>query len=111
NNLNYVICLQRAVGYCSVNYIMEQIGGNTDQLDFQIINKDEDEMDLVPDGQAGAGIFNCPDDFLGINQVRLCGERFNDGTENEDFTMNAPVRDVAAGPIILPFRSDEEYVG
>ncbi|XP_037821373.1 uncharacterized protein LOC119610297 [Lucilia sericata] len=111
NNLNYVICMERAKDYCSVNYIMEQIGGSADQLDFQIINKDEDENDLVPDGQAGAGIFNCPDDFLGINQVRLCGERFNDGTENEDFTIHAPVRDVAAGPIILPFRSDEEYVG
>lgn len=70
-----------------------------------------DENDLVPDGQAGAGIFNCPDDFLAINQVRLCGDRFNDGTENEDFNMHAPVRDVAAGPIILPFHSDEEYVG
>lgn len=41
NDLNYAICLQRAVGYCSVNYIMEQIGGNADQLDFQIVNKDE----------------------------------------------------------------------
>lgn len=42
NNLNYVICLERGKDYCSVNYIMEQIGGgNTDQLDFQIINKDE----------------------------------------------------------------------
>ncbi|KAM7362316.1 uncharacterized protein ACRADG_013081 [Cochliomyia hominivorax] len=112
NNLNYVICLERGKDYCSVNYIMEQIGGgNGDQLEFQIINKDEDENDLVPDGQAGAGIFNCPDDYLGINQVRLCGERFNDGTDNEDFTIHAPVRDVAAGPIILPFHSDDEYVG
>jgi len=70
-----------------------------------------DENDLVPDGQAGAGIFNCPDDFIGVNQVRLCGERFNDGTENEDFTMHAPVRDIQAGPIVLPVKSDAEYVG
>ncbi|XP_075165403.1 uncharacterized protein LOC142237843 [Haematobia irritans] len=111
NNMNYAICLERGKGVCSVNYIMEQIGSNSEQLDFQIVNKNEDENDLVPDGQAGAGIFNCPDDFVAINQVRLCGERFNDGTTNEDFTANAPVRDVSAGPIILPFRSDEEYVG
>ncbi|XP_011294130.2 uncharacterized protein LOC101889317 [Musca domestica] len=111
NNLNYVICLERGKNTCSVNYVMEQIGSSSEQLDFQIINKNEDENDLVPDGQAGAGIFNCPDDFLAINQVRLCGERFNDGSTNEDFTVNAPVRDVAAGPIILPFRSNDEYVG
>ncbi|XP_054747914.1 uncharacterized protein LOC129253520 [Anastrepha obliqua] len=109
NNLNYAICLQRSKDMCSVNYNTEQNGG--DQLDFQIINKDEDEVDLVPDGQAGAGIFNCPDDYIAINQVRLCGERFNDGTVTDDFTQNAPVKDVAAGPIILPVRSDDEYVG
>lgn len=70
-----------------------------------------DGNDLVPDGQAGAGIFNCPDDFIAINQVRLCGERFNDGIINDDYTENAPVKDIAAGPIILPFRSDAEFVG
>uniref|UniRef100_A0A1I8PBI4 CUB domain-containing protein n=1 Tax=Stomoxys calcitrans TaxID=35570 RepID=A0A1I8PBI4_STOCA len=111
NNMNYVICLERLKDTCSVNYVMEQIGSNSELLDFQIVNKNEDENDLVPDGQAGAGIFNCPDDYVAINQVRLCGERFNDGTTNEDFTAHAPIRDVAAGPIILPFRSDEEYVG
>ncbi|XP_039947908.1 uncharacterized protein LOC120766453 [Bactrocera tryoni] len=109
NNLNYVICLQRSKDMCSVSYNTELNGG--EQLDFQITNKDEDEVDLVPDGQAGAGIFNCPDDYIAINQVRLCGERFNDGTVSDDFTQNAPVKDVAAGPIILPVRSDEEYVG
>nr|XP_014089499.2 uncharacterized protein LOC106617050 [Bactrocera oleae] len=109
NNLNYVICLQRSKDMCSVSYKTELNGG--EQLDFQIINKDEDEVDLVPDGQAGAGIFNCPDDYIAMNQVRLCGERFNDGTVSDDFTQNAPVKDVAAGPIILPVRSDDEYVG
>ncbi|KAL9890252.1 uncharacterized protein ACN427_009326 [Glossina fuscipes fuscipes] len=114
NNLNYVICIKRSKNSCTVNYVVERgvdIRGNGEQMDFQILNKDEDENDLVPDGQAGAGIFNCPYDFIAINQVRLCGERFNDGTDNEDFTMNALVRDVAAGPIILPFRSDNMYVG
>jgi len=69
------------------------------------------ENDLISDGQAGAGIFNCPDDFIAINSVPLCGERFNDGRESDDFTMHAIVRDTAAGPIILPFRTDAEYVG
>ncbi|KAH8277071.1 hypothetical protein KR026_004776 [Drosophila bipectinata] len=133
NNLNYAICLSRLKNVCSVSYNTEQLGG--DQPDFQIVNKDEGitnsitnfdpipnlyvsdfhaltaENDLVSDGQAGAGIFNCPDDFIAINSVPLCGERFNDGRETDDFTMHATVRDTAAGPIILPFRTDAEYVG
>ncbi|XP_016993693.3 uncharacterized protein [Drosophila takahashii] len=109
NNLNYAICLARLKNVCSVTYNTEQLGG--DQPDFQIINKDEAENDLISDGQAGAGIFNCPDDFIAINSVPLCGERFNDGRESDDFTMHATVRDTAAGPIILPFRTDAEYVG
>ncbi|EDV48506.1 uncharacterized protein LOC6553815 [Drosophila erecta] len=109
NNLNYAICLSRLKNVCSVAYNTEQLGG--DQPDFQIINKDEAENDLVSDGQAGAGIFNCPDDFIAINSVPLCGERFNDGRESDDYTIHATVRDTAAGPIILPFRTDAEYVG
>ncbi|KRK02840.1 uncharacterized protein Dyak_GE25595, isoform B [Drosophila yakuba] len=109
NNLNYAICLSRLKNVCSVAYNTEQLGG--DQPDFQIINKDEAENDLISDGQAGAGIFNCPDDFIAINSVPLCGERFNDGRESDDYTIHATVRDTAAGPIILPFRTDGEYVG
>ncbi|XP_039492147.1 uncharacterized protein LOC120452130 isoform X1 [Drosophila santomea] len=109
NNLNYAICLSRLKNVCSVAYNTEQLGG--DQPDFQIINKDEAENDLISDGQAGAGIFNCPDDFIAINSVPLCGERFNDGRESDDYTIHATVRDTAAGPIILPFRTDAEYVG
>ncbi|EDV98624.1 uncharacterized protein LOC6569972 [Drosophila grimshawi] len=109
NNMNYAVCLARSKNVCSISYNIEQRGG--DQPDFQLINKDEAENDLVSDGQAGAGIFNCPDDFIAINSVRLCGERLNDGIENEDFTMHATVRDIAAGPIVLPFRTDAEYVG
>ncbi|KAH8369280.1 hypothetical protein KR009_006400 [Drosophila setifemur] len=109
NNLNYAICLARLKNVCSVSYNTEQLGG--DQPDFQIVNKDEAENDLIADGQAGAGIFNCPDDFIAINSVPLCGERFNDGRDTDDFTMHATVRDTAAGPIILPFRTDSEYVG
>ncbi|KAH8256454.1 hypothetical protein KR032_007644 [Drosophila birchii] len=109
NNLNYAICLLRLKNVCSVSYNTEQLGG--DQPDFQIVNKDEAENDLISDGQAGAGIFNCPDDFIAINSVPLCGERFNDGRESDDYTVHATIRDTAAGPIILPFRTDSEYVG
>jgi hypothetical protein len=46
---------------------------------------------IVPPNQAGAGVFNCPDDYLVVNGVRLCGEKLNDATRNIDFTVNAPV--------------------
>lgn len=46
---------------------------------------------LIPPGQAGAEIFNCPDDYIVINGIRLCGDRLNDGTINTDFRQNAPV--------------------
>lgn len=45
----------------------------------------------VPRGQAGVDISGCPNDFIVINGVRLCGEKLNDGSLEEDFTKNAPV--------------------
>jgi hypothetical protein len=87
----------------------------------------------VPANQAGAGVFNCPDDYIAVNGVRLCGEKLNDATTNIDFTVNAPVTgkekklgrknmknmahfhfyvaDSSAGPFILPFRTNAGTVG
>lgn len=42
-------------------------------------------------GQAGIETFDCPNDYIIINGVRLCGNKFNDGMTNPDLTMNAPV--------------------
>lgn len=47
--------------------------------------------ETVPEGEAGAEVFNCPEDFLTIASVRLCGQKFNDATSEADFTKNAPV--------------------
>lgn len=66
---------------------------------------------VVAEDQAGAEVFNCGDDFIAINGIRLCGQRLNDGSVTEDFTKNAPVTDFAAGPIILPFRTNEDATG
>lgn len=46
---------------------------------------------LIPPGQAGVEILNCPNDWLLIAATRLCGERLNDGSVFQDFTVNAPV--------------------
>jgi hypothetical protein len=53
----------------------------------------------VPANQAGAGVFNCPDDYIAVSGVRLCGEKLNDATTNIDFTVNAPVTGIKSGVI------------
>jgi hypothetical protein len=50
-----------------------------------------DGQPLIPPGQAGAEVFNCPDDYIVINGMRLCGERLNDASVQLDFTRNYPV--------------------
>lgn len=50
-----------------------------------------DGIILIPPGQAGVEIFNCPDDYIVVNGIRLCGDRLNDGSVNLDFRVNAPV--------------------
>lgn len=45
----------------------------------------------VPEGEAGAEVYNCPDDFIAVRNVRLCGQKVNDASSQPDFTRNAPV--------------------
>lgn len=48
-------------------------------------------MSTIPRGQAGVGVMDCPDDYIGIDGVRLCGDKFNDGTLTNNASVNAPV--------------------
>lgn len=50
-----------------------------------------DGLPLIPKGQAGVEIFNCPTDWLLVAAARLCGDRLNDGTVLQDFSEDAPV--------------------
>ncbi|PNF20685.1 hypothetical protein B7P43_G03027, partial [Cryptotermes secundus] len=89
NNLNYAICIHKEPGYCSVTYTSTAPDGTA--YPFQLTNVDQDGHPLIPPGQAGAEIFNCPDDYIVINGIRLCGERLNDASVQLDFTRNYPV--------------------
>lgn len=60
---------------------------------------------------AGVEIFNCNDDFISVNSIRLCGEKLNDASRVDDLTLNAPITDLASGPIVLPVRSNDAVVG
>ncbi|XP_075975318.1 uncharacterized protein LOC142976017 isoform X2 [Anticarsia gemmatalis] len=103
NNLNYAMCIERAPETCSVTY--------TNVGNMQILNYDIDGLPTIPPDQAGVEVLNCPNDWLLIAAIRLCGDRLNDGSVFQDFTVNAPITDNSAGPIVVWFRSDESYVG
>ncbi|XP_065173022.1 uncharacterized protein [Atheta coriaria] len=109
NNLNYAICIRRQPGYCSITYT--NIGPNGVVYPFQLRNFDDDGSLTVPAGQAGAGVINCPDDYIVVNGIRLCGDRLNDGSLIDDFSANAPVTDTSGGPIIIPVRTNAASTG
>lgn len=109
NNLNYAICIKRVSNHCTVTYTTEESGGI--RRPFELVNTDTNGISTIPREQAGAEIFNCPDDYIAVNSIRLCGERFNDATITDNFTTNAPITDFSYGPIILPFRTNEHTVG
>lgn len=48
-------------------------------------------MSTIPAGEAGVGVIDCPDDYIVIDGVRLCGDKFNDGTMTNNASLNAPV--------------------
>ncbi|XP_063381408.1 uncharacterized protein LOC134667918 [Cydia fagiglandana] len=102
NNLNYAMCIERELGSCSITYTNAGI--------MRITNYDSDGLPVIPPGQAGVEIFNCPSDWLLMSAARLCGDRLNDGSVLQDFALDAPITDNGAGPIVVWFRSDEGYV-
>ena len=108
NNLNYAICIKRSPGFCTISFKNEK---NGEEQEFQILNVDEDGQSIIPPRQAGAEIYNCPDDFVIINGMRLCGERLNDGSRSADFSLNFPVTDFTSGPISVQFRTNGAVAG
>ncbi|XP_053678107.1 uncharacterized protein LOC128728506 [Anopheles nili] len=109
NNLNYAICIRRQNKFCDVVLTNEDALGAENI--FQIVNIAEDGSSLVPANQAGVELFSCPNDYIAINFVRLCGERLNDGSLVADFTINKPVTHTSAGPVVIAVRTDESIVG
>lgn len=105
--MNYAICIAREPGYCQIYYTNEIKG--REEI-FEIINTDA-MGNILAKIQAGAEIFSCPDDFIAVNHIRLCGSKLNDGSISEDYNQNKPVRSVMNGPILIPVKSDNSTVG
>uniref|UniRef100_A0A182NVI9 CUB domain-containing protein n=1 Tax=Anopheles dirus TaxID=7168 RepID=A0A182NVI9_9DIPT len=110
NNLNYAICIRRQIMFCNVVIANKDTTHGKENI-FQIVNIAEDGSSLVPPNQAGVELFSCPDDFIAINFVRLCGERLNDGSLVADASVNKPVTYTSAGPIVIAVRTDQSIVG
>lgn len=66
---------------------------------------------VVPEKQAGIEIFSCNDDFISVNSIRLCGEKLNDASRNDDLSMNAAITDTTSGLNLIPVRTNEAIVG
>lgn len=105
--MNYAICIKRTQGYCSISYSNEY--KEREEI-FELVNKDANG-NFIAVGQAGAEIFGCPDDFIAVNYIRLCGYKLNDGAQSINFNINEPVRSVMNGPIVVPVKSNNETVG
>ncbi|KAF5284241.1 hypothetical protein FQR65_LT00241 [Abscondita terminalis] len=109
NNLNYAVCIRKEAGYCSVTY--SNLANGTITNFNWLISTTVTGLSTIPPGQAGAEIFSCPDDYIVMNGIRLCGERLNDGSVTTDFTRNSPVTDTGNGPIVVPVRTNADRTG
>lgn len=76
-----------------------------------MLNVDEEGHSVLPPRQAGVEVYSCPDDFIVVNGIRLCGEKLNDGTSSWDYSRNFPVTDLAAGPLLLQVRTNSAVSG
>lgn len=77
---------------------------------FQSISISEGTS-VIPEKQAGIEIFSCNDDYISVNSIRLCGEKLNDASRNDDLTSNAIVTDTSNGLNIIPVRTNDAAVG
>lgn len=66
---------------------------------------------VIPEKQAGVEIFSCNDDYIAVNSIRLCGEKLNDASRNDDLTVNAMITDSTNGLNIIPVRTNAAAVG
>jgi hypothetical protein len=105
--MNYAICIERAIGYCQITFTNEI---RNQEEKFEILNIDANGNYLAS-GQAGAEIFSCPDDFIAVNYIRLCGYKLNDGSKSINFNLNMPVTSYMNTPIVVPVKTNNETVG
>lgn len=86
SGLDYTICFKKPPGYCSLTYSVPR-----QHLDQGIIQQNPQAqtnyqtnpgqyfniIGMVGNDQAGAGHYDCPQDYLQLANIPLCGSRLN----------------------------------
>lgn len=112
NNLNYATCIRKEAGFCSIVYTTTPTSATQSfELVNFVISPTGVATSVVPAGEAGIGLIQCPDDFVIVAGTRLCGDRLNDGSAVPTRTDNGPVTDTTNGPFIVQFRSNGQNAG
>ena len=89
SGLDYAICFKKPPGYCSVTYtvprqLFADVGQSIihqttqTQTNYQV-NPGQyfNIIGMVGNDQAGAGHYECPQDYLQLANIPLCGSRLN----------------------------------
>ncbi|XP_037081255.1 uncharacterized protein LOC119101961 [Pollicipes pollicipes] len=118
NNLNYMICIRKEAGFCSITYGVDRFDRFSQPETFDIFNARTSVVggvlvvsSNVPAGQAGIGPTQCTDDYILLSADRLCGDRLNDGSFNSLLTEHADVTDNTDGPFVIKVVTGPSIVG
>lgn len=125
SGMDYSICFKKPSGYCSITYsVPRQFAGDLGQSIQQTNPVSQNSYQINPgqyfniigmvgNDQAGAGHYECTQDYLQLASIPLCGSRLNSQlfppTPNP--TTNAEVVDNSTGPIVARFVSNYNEVG
>jgi hypothetical protein len=76
NNLDYTICFRKEQGFCTITFAPNQDLSNQQIPSISSFNVTANNEDIRPE-EAGVGPYECPTDYIVINDLRLCGSRLN----------------------------------
>ena len=93
SNLDYTICFRKEPGFCTVTYSVASVYTSDQNTGSQSPEQDQAQavspgryFNIIPDtsstnsvgaGQAGAGPYECPSDYIMLAGIRFCGSRLN----------------------------------
>ncbi|XP_076311027.1 uncharacterized protein LOC143225462 isoform X2 [Tachypleus tridentatus] len=116
NNLDYTICFRKEVGFCTMTYFLpEFIQPTNQQQQTQASPFFAIEMGAGGTNQqlttAGAGMQDCPSDYIILASIRLCGGRLNDKlVNNVPASSNTDVIDTTTGPFLARFVTNSDSI-
>ncbi|RWS15546.1 uncharacterized protein B4U79_13640 [Dinothrombium tinctorium] len=119
NNLDYTMCFKKHAGFCTITYSAPRETDNQVDPNRPITpgqspltaNYFDIQADSKVGEAAGAGIFECPSDFLLLAGIRYCGGKLNGNIfQQTNPTTNSEIFDNSTGPLYARFVSDSSQV-